>query len=179
MGGYTGARLAPLFSPTPSRITARRMAEHAAEHFHRRMVERTPIDFAGPTPGKTAASWRVKPVIRLVALGEEVYETGVETHDPVARWLEHGTGIYGPHHRPYVIRPRYRGHELRFYSRRLGRWVFARSVLNPGMRAQRPLATAAAITEHELAVVLQVDLEEWVALVEAIGRAEKALHRFR
>jgi DNA-directed RNA polymerase specialized sigma subunit len=42
------------------------------------------------------------------------------------------------------------------------------------VRAQRPLATGAALTEAELAAVLQVDLEEWRRMVEALTRAQSA-----
>jgi hypothetical protein len=43
------------------------------------------------------------------------------------------------------------------------------------MRAQRPFATGAALTEVELAV-LQLDVLEWRRMVEAIGRAQNAAH---
>jgi hypothetical protein len=174
MGGYSGARLAPLFSPTPSRITSRRMAEHGAEHWRRRVAELTPVDeseFPSRAPGTARRSWRVLPVLRFPSLSAEVYETGIESWDHVTVLLEYGTGIHGPHRRPFVIEGK-RGGLLHFYSRRLGRWVFARSVVNPGQVARRPLASGAALTEVELAAVLQADLEEWVRLVEAIGRAQ-------
>jgi hypothetical protein len=92
--------------------------------------------------------------------------------------LEYGTGEHGPTRRAYMIRPKRIGGVLRFYSRRAGRWVFSSGgVLNPGQHAQRPLATGAALTEHELGSVLQVDLEEWRAMVETIARAANAAHR--
>jgi hypothetical protein len=169
--GYSGAKLAPMFSPAPARVTARRMAGRGAEHFRQRVADSTPVDDSPRpkrTPGTARAAWRVKPVLGpVVTRSAEVYETGIESWDPITLLLEYGTGRYGPRHRPYVIR----GDRLRFYSRRLGRWVFARDVLNPGQRPQRPLATGAALTEAELAAVLQVDLQAWRAMVEAIARA--------
>jgi hypothetical protein len=176
--GYTGARLAPIFSPTPARITARRMAEHSAEHFRKRVAEATPVDHSGLSdrvPGSARASWRVKPVLGPIpSLSREEYLTGIESWDHVTRLLEYGTGRFGPHRVPYVIRPKTPGGVLRFWSGRAGRWVFARSVLNPGQHAQRPLATGAAITEVELRRVLQPDLQEWRAMVEMIARLESA-----
>lgn len=124
------------------------MAEHGAEHFRERVADSTPVDDSpSPSrpPGTARRSWRVKPVLGPLVTGSaEVYETGIETHDHLARLLEYGTGTHGPHHRPYLIR----GDTLRYYSRRLGRWVFRRDVLNPGQ--PRPHATAIAIARGVL-----------------------------
>jgi hypothetical protein len=87
----------------------------------------------------------------VVTRSAEVYESGVESFDPIVVLLEYGTGKFGPRHRPYVIRPHRPGVALRFYSRRA----------HPGQRAQRPLATGVALTKAELASVLHVDLEAW------------------
>jgi hypothetical protein len=170
--GYTGDRLAPLFQPALARSTAHRMAEHGRDLLLENVKASTPVEESPHrrAPGTARNSWRGKPVLGPLpgGMAAEVYETGVESHDYVTLFLEYGTGRHGPHHRAFVIR----GDTLRFYSRRLGRWVFRRDVLNPGQRAQRPLATGVALTEHELARVLQPDLLAWKRMVEARARAQ-------
>ena len=60
------------------------MAEHGAEHFRRRVAEATPVD-----SGNARAAWQTKPVEGpLTSPSEEVYTSGVETFDAVARLLE-------------------------------------------------------------------------------------------
>ena len=170
--GYTGAKLKPLFSPRPAKRAARKMAVRGAEEFKRNVVQNTPIDdspFPSREPGTARKSWRVKPIEVLTMLSADTYVTGVETEDPVARYLEEGTGLYGPKHKAYIIRPKDPDGYLRFYSRKTGQWVFAKQVLHPGIHAQRPLATGAAITEHQLAKTLQVELWRWKHEQELAG----------
>jgi hypothetical protein len=150
------------------------MAEHGAEHLLKRVKENTPVDASashlGRAPGTARASWRTKRISVARTASAEVYETGVESWDHITRFLEYGTGKFGPHHRPFVIRPKVPGGSLLFYFQ--GKWVFRKAIVNPGQRAQRPLATAAAQTEVELAAVLQADLDAWKLAVEARARAQ-------
>lgn len=172
--GYSGARLASLCHPEPSRITAFQMAKRGSEELLRATVQNTPIDdspFPSRDPGTARRSWRVKPIsIPLPSIREDVYHGGIETEDKVAFFLEYGTGLYGPEHRPYYIYPKDPSGHLTFYSRKLGRWITARRVLHPGIHPQRPLATGVALTEHTLSEVLSPLLKEWVNLMEAVAR---------
>lgn len=62
-------------------------------------------------------------------LGGRVYlDTGIAFYAP---FLHNGTGRFGPAHRAFVIRP-VNKQTLRFVSG--GKFVFARGVLNPGIR---------------------------------------------
>jgi hypothetical protein len=71
-------------------------------------------------PGAARARWKVKPVVGPIpSLTAAEYMTGIESWDRVTRLLEYGTGRFGPHHVPYVIRPRTRRGVLR--SGRAGR----------------------------------------------------------
>lgn len=179
--GYEGAKLAPVFSQVPSRWAARRMAVAGAERFREAVVQNTPIDdspYPSRTPGTARRSWRTMPVVGpRVSLSAEVYETGIFTNDPVTRYLEEGTGLYGPKHRAYWIFPKQPGGMLHFYSRKTGQWVFANAVLHPGIHAQRPLATGAAITEHNLSKLLQPQLLEWKAAQEYLFAVESTRGR--
>lgn len=178
---YVGARLAPLFRPEPSRRAARRMTARGAEAWRRNVVQNTPIDdapYPSRAPGTARRSWRTKPVVGPIqTLSAETYHSGVETEDDVASFLETGTGLYGPHHKAYIIRPKNPEGYLHFFDRKTGHWVFAKQVLHPGIHAQRPLATGAVITEHELGTILQPTLVQWIREVELLARAEQGLHR--
>lgn len=170
--GYEGAKLAAFCQQQPSQVTARRMCEHGSERILKLVVQNTPIDDSpepSRPPGTARRSWRRKPVRRGASiLSEQVWEGGVETDDEVAGFLETGTGLYGPHHQAYWIRPKKPGGTLRFWSRRDGNWVFAKEVLHPGIRPQRPLAIAMAVTEHELDRVLASDLDAWRRMWESM-----------
>lgn len=171
--GYSGARLAPLFSPEPAKVAAQAMVALGRRELLRETVQNTPIDdspFPSRRPGTARASWHEKPVEKVSTGLADIYETGVITEDDVATYLEYGTGLYGPEHRPYIIRPKTPGGMLRFYSRREGRWVYARSVTHPGIHPQRPLQTAVALVEHRLPEMMAPILEAWIVAAELRGR---------
>lgn len=174
--GYEGARLAPLFSPVPARRTARRMTIVGSEEWKRVTVANTPIDdspFPSRAPGTARESWRVKTVVGPIhTLSVDTYLGGLETEDDVALFLEIGTGLYGPEHRAYVIKPKDPEGWLRFYSRKTGQWVYAKQVLHPGIHPQRPLATAAVFVEHNLERTMRPLLAAWIREQESLGRIE-------
>lgn len=172
--GYSGAKLASLFTPALSRTAARRMAERGAEEFRSNVVKNTPInDHPHPSrpPGTARASWKTKTVVGPIrSVSREIYETGVESDDDVTVFLEYGTGLYGPKGQKYWIFPKDPDGHLSFYDRETGDWVHAKAVHHPGIHAQRPLAIGAAITEHELRETLLPTLEQWKREQEAYAR---------
>lgn len=175
--GYEGAKLASLFTPALSRAAARDMAQIGAEELRVNTVQNTPIDdspFPSRPPGTARASWKTKPVIGPIKTSSaEVYETGVESEDDVTLFLEQGTGLYGPKGQKYWIYPKDPGGALHFYSRKSGEWVTAKAVLHPGIHAQRPLATAAVITEHEMVATMTPRLERWKREQELYARSRR------
>jgi hypothetical protein len=172
--GYSGARLAPMFTPRTARVTAARMVDHTVDLMLKNVVQNTPIDDSphpSRPPGTARRSWHKVGYVRPLPT-RDVHHAAIQTLDDVCVYLEVGTGFHGPLHRPYIIRPKHPDGMLRFWSRKEGRWVFAKSVLHPGIHAQRPLATGMAITEHELPAALAPDMHEWMAMIEMIGRLE-------
>lgn len=163
--GYSGDRLQNLFTPALSRRAARRMAERGAEEFRANTVQNTPInDHPHPSrpPGTARKGWTTKPVIGPIkAASHETYETGIESDDDVTVFLEYGTGLYGPKGQAYWIFPKDPDGFLSFFDRKTGDWVHAKAVHHPGIHAQRPLATGAVITEHEMVATMAPILERW------------------
>lgn len=174
--GYSGARLAGMFSPVPARRAARRMAHRSVIEWHANVVQNTPIDdapYPSRPPGTARRSWKARLVVGPIhTLSMDTYISGIETEDDVASFLETGTGLYGPKGQAYVIKPKDPEGYLHFFNRKTGEWVFAKQVLHPGIHAQRPLATGTVITEHELARTLQPTLLEWIREQETLAKIE-------
>lgn len=172
--GYTGDRLAPMFSPGPARVTAAALADAGADLLLSETVQNTPVDdspYPSRPPGTARASWHKKPVVGPIpSLSEDIYETGIESEDNVVVFLEYGTGLYGPKHQSYIIRPKNPDGMLRFYSRKSGSWVLARQVTHPGIHPQRPLATGMALAEHRMPEHVQPIMEAWIRLAELQAR---------
>jgi hypothetical protein len=107
--------------------------------------QNTPIE-----TGELRASWETKiVVVHVGARGELVYESGTETEVEYVLYVEHGTGLWGPKHARYVIRPRRPDGWLRWIDPDTGQPVFARRVLHPGSPGNHMLAIGVALTEHE------------------------------
>lgn len=162
---YVGGSVASLFGPVAQAATAtaaRRMAYKGG----RRMVQVTTIN----TPvesGHLRQSWRVVPVTKSLRRGVPSYESGVETDVSYAPYVEHGTGLFGPKHSKYVIRPKKPGGVLHWIGPG-GEHVFAREVHHPGSPGNHMVAIAAEVVEHEMDGELMKDvLDDWVREVEA------------
>lgn len=158
---YEGDDLPTLFDQTPATLTLRRMAHTGGSHLKARVEENTPID-----SGDLRKSWKQGPVKhrRVTMLGaEDVYESEVTTDKDYADDVEHGTGLWGPEHRKYLIEPKKPGGLLSWIDASTGHRVFARRVWHPGSPGQHMMAFGAAKTEATMTNFLAPDVEFWVA----------------
>lgn len=162
---YVGGSVASLFgerAQDATAVAARRMAYKGG----RRMVEVTRIN----TPvesGHLRESWRIVTVDKSVRRGVPSYESGVETEVSYAPYVEHGTGLFGPKHAKYIIRPKTPGGVLHWIGPG-GEHVFAREVHHPGSPGNHMVAIAAEVVEFETDGELMRDvLADWVREVEA------------
>lgn len=169
MGYYplrNGGRAAALVRPVVARHTARKMADHGGARLTELTKQNTPI---GPAPsamesavrrakrkpGDLRRSFEQKAV---VALPGNRYQSGVETHDPIAPFVEWPT-------RPHEILPRRRGGLLAFVKD--GHWVYTKRVWHPGTTGQAMVRISAAKVEAELREgLLEPELREWKRLSE-------------
>lgn len=157
--GYKGGRLTPWFNDGPAKAVAHQMAEKGAKALHRKVVKHTPKD-----TGHLSTSWKRKPVIvGLTVTGHTMYASGVETFVDYAPYVEHGTGLWGPKHAKYPIRPKLPGGVLHFFTKE-GAEVFTKLVMHPGSPGAHMVAISVAELEVELPALLQSDLEMWARL---------------
>lgn len=167
--GYSGAKLTSMFSPDLSEFAAVAIANAGADLILSEVKQNTPIDdspFPSRPPGTARAAWHKKPFTSSKVGSAWHYNTGVETEDKVAVYLEYGTGLYGPHHTAYKITPKNPGGMLRFYWRRYGAWYTLPSVTHPGIHPQRPLATAMALAETRLPAHVEPIMQTWIRAAE-------------
>lgn len=165
--GYSGGKLAPWFGTGPIKLAATRMARDGGERLTMLTKLKTPV---GET-GHLKESWKAKPVLIVVdELGRTVYESGTETGVDYAPYVEWGTGLWGPKHAKYVIRPRNPNGWLRWIGKD-GSPVFAKEVMHPGSPGNHMFAIGVALTEHEFDQIAAPSVER------CMNRLENAIHR--
>lgn len=159
--GYEGGSLADLFDPGPTRRAARELADLGGDTLHEFVVRNTPID-----SGNLRSSWARVPTLPGVRGTNPTYESRVVTEVEYAPYVEHGTGLYGPEHRKYLIEPRHPGGMLRWMSG--GQEHFARRVWHPGSPGAHMMAAALAKTEVEWANRTGSVMERWKRATEGL-----------
>lgn len=175
--GYEGGKIASLFRPEPTQVAVREMAEKGGDRMHELVVVNTPIggrEVEGGGGGNLRSSWYVTPVnrSRLPSAGDVVaYEVRVATDVDYAPDVEWGTGLWGPNHAKYEIKPKDPGGWLHWIDPKTGEDVFAKRVMHPGSPGQHMMATAAAMTEHEMSEghLFTGILERWKHEQEALA----------
>jgi hypothetical protein len=137
-------------------------------------IENTPID-----RGNLRTSWYQRRLRRVRGSGARTgprggmlsgWESGVATDSEYGPDVEHGTGLYGPEHRPYLIVPKRPGGWLHWRDPRTGRDIFARRVMHPGSPGQHMVQIAAGAVEIEMIDGQLFDgiLREWVRAQESL-----------
>lgn len=163
---YEGGRLRPWFGRDPNDRFCRRACERGADAFKTNVETRTPID-----TGRLRSSYATKPVARgMDERGDPMWTSGVETDVEYAPYVEHGTGLWGPQHRKYEIRPKDPDGTLHWVDPRTGRDVFAKRVMHPGSPGAHMFSVGAAATEAELPALLNPLLVRWAREVEIQNR---------
>lgn len=161
---YIGGELAPLFNNAPVREACYALADKGGERMTALVKMNTPVRF-----GHLRASIKQKPVVvgRPTRRGI-AYESGAETDVEYAPYVEHGTGLWGPRHAKYEIKPKRPDGWLRWLDPVTGDPIFAKRVMHPGSPGNHMFAFGAAITEHELERFAQPILTRWAFAQEHI-----------
>ena len=125
--GYRGGRLAPWFDSTGTTETAKKMAEDGGKRMTELTASNTPVE-----TGVLWQSWKKSMLVTISSAVEVLYQSGTETDVEYAPYVEHGTGMWGPKHAPYVIVPKKPGGVLHFFAKD-GTEVFTTKVIHPGI----------------------------------------------
>ena len=152
---YIGDRLQPLFRPEPLRVALHNIAEAGVDEMQNRVKENTPVDL-----GTLRASWIKTPAFPSRWFGMPAWQARLLTDVEYAPYVEHGTGLFGPEHKTYEIRPKHK-RALSWIDEESGKRVVAAKVNHPGSPGQHMLAIGVAMAEHQLPAVAQAPLEEW------------------
>jgi Bacteriophage HK97-gp10, putative tail-component len=170
--GYRGAKLANVFADEPADVAARGIADDAADFMLTAAVEMTPVD-----TGHLKSSWEKSPTHRFVDhLARRGWETGIETGVSYAPFVEWGTGLWGPKHAKYPIRPKKPDGWLHWVDD-AGDDHFAKLVMHPGSKGHHMAALAVAHTDAALGFVGEEGTLLWRDLQEKVWDKEAARAR--
>lgn len=163
---YVGGSLTSFFNQPAQTLTeeaAHKMADKGGEKIKEIAVMNTPVD-----TGELRGAWQRLPAVPEVRDGVPTWRSTVRNPTKYAGYVENGTGIYGPNHAPYVIRPKLPGGVLRWVGKD-GQVHFAKSVLHPGSPGHHMLAIGLNVTAGlvEGGALFSGELEAWAKSVEA------------
>lgn len=164
--GYSGGSLTSLFGKEPKAATvaaAREMTAKGADRMHEVAALNTPVK-----TGRLRTGWYQTPVTKTHYLIAPAFRAGIANDYKYAPFVEYGTGVFGPMHRPYVITPK-KAPFLAWRDPVTGQWIRAKKVLHPGSPGNHMVAIAAAVTEAETDAgpLMQGILDRWANRVEA------------
>jgi HK97 gp10 family phage protein len=113
--------------------------------------------------GKLRASWKKGEMIDA----DDAVTISVETDVKYAPFVENGTGLYGPKHAKYLIKPKAIGGTLKFEID--GRIVFAKFVMHPGSPGNHMMSIALNVTDAlaQDGGIFDPVLDKWVKAMEA------------
>lgn len=168
---YVGGKLQSIASRGPqaaTRTASRSMAHKGGDRMTSVTVINTPIK-----SGNLRTSWYQLPTTRVHVGPWPAYRSGVASQVPYAPDVEYGTGLWGPRHAKYEIKPKDPSGFLRWIDPRTGKEVFAKRVMHPGSPGQHMIQIAGEVTEFETDAGLMADvLAIWVAAVESYAGKE-------
>jgi hypothetical protein len=159
---YVGGSVAVFFGEGARQATAdvaRVMCKHGGDEAKRVSEINTPVK-----TGRLRASWYTTPVVADGASSKCEVRNDVE----YAAYVEEGTGLWGPKHAPYIIRPKNPGGVLRWLAQD-GSVVFARYAIHPGSPGNHMLKIGMLMAEASFATLVRDDLEMWVHAVEGLA----------
>jgi Bacteriophage HK97-gp10, putative tail-component len=139
----------------------RSMADKGGERMTTHVKQNTPVRFGTLRASITQKLTVVYPTPRGMA-----YESGAETEIEYAPYVEYGTGLWGPRHAKYEIKPKRPDGWLRWIDPVTGDPVFAKRVMHPGSPGNHMFLIGEALTEHEFEQFAEPILARWATEVE-------------
>lgn len=174
---YLGGRLQPFFDQSGIPKLCREMADHGGERMTHLVKINTPIGHQPFTedyiPGALRASIQQKLTVVTMRAGKLVYESGCETNLSYGPYVEHGTGLWGPHRAKYEIKPKNPDGWLSWINQETGERIFARKVMHPGSPGQAMFAIGAHMAEHEFNLWGQRMVQAWARRQERHAQQQR------
>lgn len=160
--GYRGGSLAPMFGNEPNNRAMRNMVRVGIREANAIAAQNTPVE-----TGDLRENWQVtENISRTVTFLGLAWEGSWFNDTPYAAYVEHGTGLYGPEHRKYLILPKKPGGVLHWVDRVTGQDRYARAVLHPGSPGHHMLAISANWLEATWRRLVRPVMRNWVREVE-------------
>jgi hypothetical protein len=166
--GYDGEQIQDFVdrAATGAKLAGQHMATEGTERFQEVTKDNTPVDtlHLRDDIDKTPVIY----VKKQNSYGQKGWEGKVRTFTAYAPEMEKGSGLWGPHHKKFIIKPRKPGGVLAFSSRIFGpegrpvmsekagenlaegNMVFTNFVEHPGSPGHHMFAIGAAMAEAEI-----------------------------
>lgn len=159
---YIGGKLEPWFGDKPIDSALRNMARLGVRRGKELTIGKTPVE-----TGDLKASWKESHAHSVIGTQYPGMGYGASWYTEVdyAPYVEHGTGLWGPEHKKYLILPKTPGGTLHWVGAG-GEDVFSKGVMHPGSPGAHMVANAAAELELELETVLRPALKNWARETE-------------
>lgn len=172
--GYSGNRLASLVQIELLHDALEEATTEVADIWLVTTVANTPIGgrFDGSERGgNLRTSWYKTLPLKTWEGGGPKWVVHIETHVEYAPHVEYGTGLWGPHHAKYPIRPK-KAKMLSWINPLTGKRVFSSFVMHPGSPGQHMLAIGASRAEAQAEGTIERTLERvWVRGSERRAKA--------
>ena len=134
-----------------------------------------------PVPILSRREWTYGGEARRGGWAAQLYDLSVEgVHSFLANGLiisnsavEHGTGLFGPEHRKYLIEPHPPRRSLRWIDPLTGHPIFARRVWHPGSEGAHMVSKAAAVVDATFPISADRALQQWKRETETLIAASQ------
>lgn len=170
--GYRGGEISSLFKEAPLKRAGENISKDVLKEFHDATVKNTPIGgrFApGGLGGNLRSSWYTEGPAHKMSLSGMEWSGSVNTNVDYAPHVEYGTGLWGPKHAKYLIKPKVPGGTLSWVDPVTRKRRFAKSVMHPGSPGAHMLLNAAVKTEAMFGLIAEPALKEWAREAERLA----------
>jgi hypothetical protein len=157
---YVGGEIASLFNESVLEDAGDEVASRVLQEFQDLTVRNTPIKY-----GNLRSSWHtIGPSRTLWG-----WTGDVQTEVSYAPHVEFGTGLWGPKHSKYLIKPKKAGGALSWFDPLTGKRVFASSVMHPGSPGAHMVLNASVKTEALIEEISAPIMRRWAQRAERLA----------
>jgi hypothetical protein len=160
--GYIGGKLHPWFGAEPVDKFLRNAVVIVAAEGSAIAAKETPVD-----TGDLAEAWEHDRIGKKTAGFQGFgYRASWMNDTDYAIHVNYGTGLYGPEHKKYLIKPKRPGGSLHWVDSLTGVDVYRNSVMHPGSPGHYMLETSATVVEAKWPGLIRPALKNWAKNME-------------